>query len=410
MSTMNWKRIVCTFVTLAVIALSISILVGYRSARLYKDATDIYRQAKYLVDTGASIGSESAESALSADYLEIIFGDDPELLEQLQAAVERGMKETPDVLRGDVSAIFVTYRKNGEDKIENVVAHIMGEFPLGRRQISMHRDGFFASQIDAHLWHTGDAGMRFLGRDMVVWANNEDDERAQRELIEAIFSGEVIILAESITEKPLYYTAVLPAPRQIVPTRMRAHIRAIMLNGFLSPDRGNMELVALTDNERSAARVSALIHDLKVSSQIALRTRFRGVAEETAWNPNHIPVWWAYEMANTLEDVQLVRRDRTVRLGAQYERRMVNATLKSIERFGRDYSQIRGTQEEKLDPRVVDARVQTQKPLHYWSEAHKWGPDWPFGTGTNLFIQSPNQPDDASEAAPPRHLNTLRTR
>jgi hypothetical protein len=265
----------------------------------------------------------------------------------------------------------------------------------------MHRDGFFASQIEPNVWQTGDAGIRFLGRDMIVWANDEEDERSQRELIEAIFTGEVVILADAVAQKPLYYTVALPAPRDLVPPRMKNHIRAILLNGYISPEKGSTELVVLAESDRSAARVSTMLFDLKTSMQVALRTRFRGVMEETAWNPKFIPVWWSYEMANTLEDVVLTRRDRTVSLSSEYERRMVNAQMKSIERFGRDYTQIRGYKEDKLDPRVVDARMKTTKPLHYWSEAHKWGPDWPFGTGTNVLVQRASEDDLTVDSAPP---------
>ena len=133
---------------------------------------------------------------------------------------------------------------------------------------------------------------------------------------------------------------------------------------------------------------------------IGLRTRFGGVQVDSPWGP-HVPVWWAYEMANTVEDMQLTRRDRTVRLTSQYERRMVNVTLKTIERFGRDYSMIRGVQQDKLDPRVVDARMKSQKPNHYWSEMHRWGPDWPIGSTTNLLIQKPADDVEKLDSAPP---------
>jgi hypothetical protein len=373
---------------------------GYRSVRLYDNMTDIRDQVRYLIENEGTIGQAPAETTLSATYLEIVFGDDPELLAELKLAVERGMRETPDVQQGEISAIIVTYRRNGDDRIENVVAHVVGGFPLGQRKISMHRDGFFASQIAENLWSTGDSALRFLGRDIAVWAKNEEDERGQRELIEAIFSGEILSLADSISQKPMYYTAVFPAPRQIVPTKMRPHVRAILLNGMLSAERGEFEMIVLTDNERATALVSSMMFDLKTSMQIAMRTRFRGVLQESPWGP-YVPVWWAYEMANTMEDMELTRRDKTVRLSARYERRMVNATLKTIERFGRDYTAIRGVKDQKLDPRVVDARLQSRKPGHYWGDDHRWGPDWPIGVSTNLLIQRPEDEQRSLDPAPP---------
>lgn len=397
---MNWRRLGYFTGVLSVALLIALAATGYRSAQLYSNVSDVQSQVRYLIDSGGTIGQTPADSALSSTYLEIIFGDDPELLEQLKAVVERGMAAMPDIQQGEISSIVVTYRKNGDDRIENVVANIMGGFPLGRRNISMHRDGFFANQIDNNLWQTGDSSLKFLGRDLAVWANNEDDERDQREMIEAIFSGEVLVVADSIAAKPLYYTAVFPAPRQIVPSRMRNHVRAILLNGYLSAERGSMEIVVLADSEKSTALIASMMYDLKLSMLVGLRTRFRGVMEDSPWGP-YVPVWWAYEMANTLEDAELVRRDRTVRLSTRFERRMVNATLKTVERFGRDYSQIRGVQEEKLDPRVVDARLRSNKPGHYWSEAHRWGPDWPIGVSTSMVVRRPGEIDRAIDTAPP---------
>ena len=397
---MNWKRISYLSLLVVLIAGGVLSVTGYRSVRLYANATSVSSQIKYLIENGGTIGQVPADSALSSSYLEIIFGDDPELLSQLKQAVEKGIRETPDIKDGEIAAIIVTYRKNGDDKIENVVAHIAGGFPLGRRKVSMHRDGFFSSQIDANLWQTGDSSLKFLGRDMIVWANSEDDSRMQKEIIEAIFSGEIMVLADNIGQKPLFYTAVLPAPKHLVPDKMKAHVRAILINGSLSPEQGMFELVVLTDNERSASLVSSMMYDLKTSMLIGLRTRFGGVQEDTPWGP-HVPVWWAYEMANTVEDMQLTRRDRTVRLTSRYERRMVNATLKTIERFGRDYSQIRGVKQDKLDPRVVDANMQSRKPGHYWSDAHRWGPDWPIAASTNVMIQRPAEDIEKLDAAPP---------
>ncbi len=398
---MNWRRIIVTGGLFMAVTIMTLVVVGYRSARVYQHAQDWQAQIKYLVETGDSIGTAPADSALSDTYLEVVFGDDPELLNALKQAVQRGTRESPGVLQGDVSAIIVTYRRNGGNEIENVAVHLMGEFPLGQRQISMHPGGFFAQQIDQHLWQTADAGIRFLGRDLVVWSVDEEDDHAQRDLISAFFSGEVVIIAESLVEKPMHYTAVLPAPRQLVPLKLRPHVRAIVMNGFLAPEEGFMETIFLTSSERASARVASILYDTKLSAEIALRTRFAGAVQETAWNPQHIPVWWSYEMANSINGTELVRRERTVTLTSRYQRRMVNAVLKTMERFGRDFSAIKGIQEDKLDPRVVDARMRTTKPNHYWSEAHRWGPDWPIPASRDVDVQRPDSPAELIDAPPP---------
>jgi len=50
---------------------------------------------------------------------------------------------------------------------------------------------------------------------------------------------------------------------------------------------------------------------------------------------------------------------------------------------------------------LVDAMLRTAKPVHYWSEAHQWGPDWPFGSGTNVFVRRPSEEPESLEDAPP---------
>lgn len=396
---MNWRRIGLFVLTVFVVATVVSITTGYKTFRIYENANQVSANIKYLIESGGTIGQAPADSALSSAYLDIIFSDEPELLEQLKPIVENGTEKMPDVRQGEVSAIIVTYRKNSDGGIENVVAHIAGGFPLGRRKISMHRDGFFAGQLDRNLWATGDSSLKFLGRDLIVWTGSEEDELAQKDLIAAVFSGEVSVLAESISQKPIYYTAVFPAPEQVVPLKMRHHVKAMVFRGHLTPENGSMEFIILSESEKSVALVAAMVHDIKTALQIALRTRFAGVLIDSPWGP-YVPVWWAYEMANTLEDIQIERRDKAVRVSVQYERRMVNATLKTVERFGRDYSQIKGSLEDKLDPREVDAGLETKKPLHYWSEQHKWGPDWPFGASTNVIVRRPEDNNRTLDAAP----------
>jgi len=83
-------------------------------------------------------------------------------------------------------------------------------------------------------------------------------------------------------------------------------------------------------------------------------------------------------MVQTSERAKIEQEESIVRAHTEFERIMVNVVLKAIERLGRDLAQMRGSLDEKLDPRIVDAQLQSRKPLHYWSEPHRWGPNWPI--------------------------------
>jgi hypothetical protein len=367
-------RIVLLAVVLSFLAISAHILV--RGKRLVQTAFDLRNQIRYLIENGGTIGEVPASEALEDGYLEAIFGSDPDLLAKLRGVISKGLVENPTIRVGEVAAMVVTYRKNGENRIEDVAAHVIGGFPLAQRKPGFHRDGYFRAQLDMNLWNTGNSLLSFLGRDIVIFAD-ESVANTQQNVLEAVLAGDILPLAEMIQDRPIYYTAVLPDPRRILPPQLRPHIQAIILRGYLAPYDGSYEMTILTPNPESASYALSMIYDLKLAAAIALQSRMGGVAFQQEWG-SHIPVWWAHEMVNNIRRATIEKEVNLVRMRLKFERVMVNATLKSIERLGRDLDRMRGTLDEKLDPRLVDQRMRSRKPLHYWSDAHQWGPDWPI--------------------------------
>jgi hypothetical protein len=62
---------------------------------------------------------------------------------------------------------------------------------------------------------------------------------------------------------------------------------------------------------------------------------------------------------------------------------MMNALMKSIERFGRDWSQIQARTGMAMDPGVAAVVASAREMPQYWSEGHRWGPDWPIAPSTS---------------------------
>ncbi len=380
---------------LTAVALAGAGFVAYRSYRLADIAWDVRSQVRYLIQNGGTIGAKPANATFSVDYLEAIFGDDPELLEQLKAVVQRGISETPALSLGEVSAMIVTYRKNSDERVTDVVAHVVGGFPLGKRPPGFHRDGYFKHQLDDNLWTMGNTALAFLGRDMVLFAEEEVAAR-QTDIIEGILQGNIIPLVENMGH-PIYYTAVFPDPRRVVPKQLRHHVQAIVMKGFIEPARGRMETILLTTSPRSATYTLTVVNDVKTAAEIALKVKWKGLERETAWGTVINP-WWAYEMVKTSEEATLEKEENIVRIRTEYERVMVNAVMKTLERMGRDMTQMRLSMDEKMDPRTVDAIMRTRKPYHYWSEEHRWGPHWPF-MPTEEELEQMRQEEEARKAA-----------
>lgn len=387
---MNWKRIGIGVAVVAVAGAITATIVTRHAIRLYDVAKDWKGQVRYLIENGGTIGEVPASEAFEDGYLEAIFGGDPDLLSKLRGVIAKGLAEDPTLSLGEVAAMIVTYRKNGDSRIEDVVAHVVGGFPLGQRKPGFHRDGYFSSQIDPSLWGAGNSMLSFLGRDIVLFAD-ESVANTQQGILESMLSGDIMPMVDSLAGRPLYFTAVFPDPRRVVPTQLKSHVQAIIMKGHLSMQDGSWEMIVLTPKPESATYALSIIYDMKLAAQMALQARLQGVVVDTAWGET-VPVWWALEMAKTVQRTSIEKEQNIVRLHVDYDRIMVNAVLKSLERMGRDMAQMRGSLDERLDPRLVDARLKSTKPLHYWSDPHRWGPDWPI---------APPKTNSAPDAAAP---------
>ena len=353
----------------------VATVAAFRVYRVYTVARDFRAQVRYLIETGGTIGEAPANETFSTDYLEAIFGDNPELLSKLKAVVSKGLADEPALNLGEVAAMIVTYHKTDDGKVEDVVAHAIGGFPLGKMKPGFHRDGYFAQQLDRNLWTMGNSVISFLGRDMVLFSE-ETVAKSQQELIESLFSGDIMLLVESL-RRPMYATAVFPDPKRIVPSQLRGHIQAIVIKSSLGYQKGFIETTLLTPSSRSCQYAYGILKDMKTMADMSLKTRWGGQVIETAWG-SMVGSWWAYEMVQTLDKTTLASDQVLVRMKSDFGRVMVNVVLKSIERMSRDLAQMKGSLEEKMDPRIVDARLKSTKPLHYWSNPHQWGPNWPI--------------------------------
>lgn len=377
------KKIVLGCGCLIAVAVVACAVVGYRAYRVADVSVDAYSQVRYLIESGGTIGEAPASETLSSGYLEAVFGDNPTLFDQLQNVVNRGLTGNENVRLGEVAAMIVTYRTAPDGSVEDVVAHIVGDFPLNRRKPQMHRNGYFRHLIDKNLWNMGNTVLGYLGRDMLVFGEDHLVEEHEA-LLESIFAGDIMPLVNDL-DRPLHYSVVFPDPRHIVPGGLRKHVQAVIVKGALTQTGGFFDTLIITPSLRSSAYAYSLFTDMKNLAQIALATKWRGVEEETAWGL-HTENWWAHEILNNMDQAVFIQEENTIRLRSDFDRVGVNVVLKCLERMSRDVSQMRYSLNDKLDPRLADAKLQTLKPGHYWTEEHRWGPDWP--------IAAPQKPTD----------------
>ena len=66
------------------------------------------------------------------------------------------------------------------------------------------------------MWLTGNALMNLLGRDIIVFCEEEKAE-AHMELLFDMLQGRIMPLAQKIAEAPLHYAIVFPTPGELAP-------------------------------------------------------------------------------------------------------------------------------------------------------------------------------------------------
>jgi len=384
-------------ILLAVVAVVATI--GFRANRTWRIVSSFEEQIRYAIANGESVAETPAGEALAVGYLESIFGDNPELLGKLKGVVQRGLEDTPALNLGEVAAMVVTYRRDDTGTVHDVVAHVLGGFPLGKRKPGFHRDGYFRHLVEPNVWNLGNAVISVLGRDMIMFAEEETADEQQRILESLFVYGDVMPLVESI-DGPLHYTAVFPDPKRILPLELRSHVQAVVAKGYLSPIGGQTEIVLLTPSPRSASYALGILSDMKTIGEIALKTKWKAVPQETPWG-TVVDTWWAYEMVKNSEQVTFEKQFNILRIKSEFDRVMVNVVIKSIERMGRDLAQMKGSLDERLDPRLVDARLFAAKPQHYWSDSHRWGPEWPFRGQLSNEVTVAESTEPAAPAAAP---------
>lgn len=392
------KRLAGRVLLVLAVALAAGIFFGgARGLRAWNVANGLFTQVRYLIETGGTIGESEAGEVLSSRFLASIFGQNPELLSKMQSVISRGLVERPALSLGEIACLLVTYHQTEEGKVQDVAVHIIGGFPLTARKPGMHLGGYFYQLIDPELWDMGNSMVGLLGREMMLFAEPDYVEK-HRHILNAAMVGDIMPLVESL-EHPLYYVAIFPEPHRITPPSLRRHVRTAILRGHLARYEGATDLLLLCRSPASARYTLAVLRDLRTAAEVALRTKWKGVKRQTPWGPMVDP-WWAFEMAETLHNATFELEQNVLRAHSEYDRVMVNVVLKVVERAGRDLAQIRGSLDQRMDPRVVDARLQTRKPLHYWSEEHRWGPNWPIPPPqTNLPLPDAAAPEPTAAPA-----------
>lgn len=360
------------------VALCAGAYVGWRAFCVYQTAQGGFQHLRYLLESGETVEGSPADDVLSDNYLLSLFGDNPELVERLKTVVDLGMATDANLKLGNVSVMIVTYRKNAEGKVFDAAIYAVGGFPDPKsKRLGFHSSGYFREELDADLWLSGNALMNLLGRDIIVFCE-QDKAEAHMALLYDLLNGGIFPLAQRIVESPVYYAVVFPDPKELAPPNLRNSLQTVIIKGEMSGDTGKTEIMLVSPSLSAAAQVHTIVKDMRSLASITFHDKLGGYIKQMSWGPMN-DTWWAVEYTQLLDSLQLLQDQVLVIARTEYDRAKNNAILKTVERAGRDLAMQKSFTLSGDLPWEFAYRAKDNPSGGYWSQEHRWGPEWPLG-------------------------------
>ena len=372
-------NVVKSLQVLGVVILVAATLVGWRVFRLGHTAYRGYQHLRYLLETGESIEGEPVDDVLSDNYLRSLFGDNPELVERLKTVVDLGMATDANLKLGSVSLMVVTYRKDDETgAISDAAIYAVGGFPEPKsRRLGFHSTGYFKTELDPQMWMSGNALMNLLGRDIIVFCEEEKAE-AHMALLFHLLQGRILPLAQRIAEAPLHYAIVFPSPKELAPPNMRRNLQTVIIKGDMDGDHGQTDILLVSPTYRASMQTYSLTRDMFALARIFMHDHFGGYIKKEVWGDMD-DSWWAREYVELLDSTKLIQEQVLVAGKVKYNRAKNNALLKTVERACRDIAMQKAYLLASELPWEFAYRTKDNPSTGYWSEPHRWGAEWPLG-------------------------------
>lgn len=373
------KRIVLRSLAFCLVAVLVAgAYVGWRAFGVFRTGYGGFQHLRYLLESGETVEGVPADDVLSDNYLMSLFGDNPELVERLKTVVDLGMATDANLKLGSVSVMVVTYRKGDADRVTDAAIYAIGGFPDPKsKRLGFHSSGYFREELDSDLWVSGNALMNLLGRDIIVFCE-QDKAEAHMNLLYEVLNGGILPLAQKVAEAPLHYAIVFPDPKELAPPNLRNQLQTVIVKGQMSGDAGQTEMMLVSPSPRAAAQVHTLAKDMLTLARITFHEKFSGYVKEMTFGKMN-DMWWSVEYVKLIDALKLLQ-DQVLVIGrVEYDRVKNNAILKTIERAGRDMAMQKSFALAGDLPWEFAFRDKDNPTTGYWSAPHRWGPEWPLG-------------------------------
>jgi hypothetical protein len=205
----------------------------------------------------------------SSAFLQMAFGDNPQLLEQIRDALSQAMGERIGLAQGDAAMMLVTYRAEGE--VRDVAIHIFGNM-VPEHMPAFSSEGYWKNQLSDQFYTVGQSMLSLLGRQMVILAN-KDVQKSQQAVVDAVINNQNTVV-QNYLHDPVSFIAVIPEPGKVLSDEFRPYMAAVLLKGKISKDEMRGEMVALSYDPKTARELAQLLSDIRLTAIGLARTRY----------------------------------------------------------------------------------------------------------------------------------------
>jgi hypothetical protein len=265
--------LVVLVLTAGVLALNVT----QRFHRVVQETNQVRTVVQEAVKRQEMIVKAPARKEFSAAFLQMAFGDNPQLLEQIKASLGKALGENPTLAQGDVAMMLVTYRAEGE--LRDVAIHIFGNL-MPEKLPAFSAEGYWKSQLPDNFFKMGQSMLSTLGREVVILASPEAEKR-QRDLLESILNNRYDTV-QNYLHDPVSFIVVIPEPGLLFTDRFRPYMAAALIKGKISLDEARAEMVALSMDPQKAQELAQLLSDTRMMAVGIARVRYGSSVADSA--------------------------------------------------------------------------------------------------------------------------------
>src|SRR5579862_6442747 len=226
-SAIVWTALAVLLLAAGVLALNVT----QRLRRVISETNQVRSVVADAMRRQEMIVKAPARKEFSAAFLQMAFGDNPQLLEQIKESLGKALGANPTLAQGDVAMMLVTYRAEGE--LRDVAIHIFGNL-VPEKLPAFSSEGYWKSQLPDNFYKMGQSMLATLGREVVILASPEAEKR-QRDLLEAILNDRYETVHNYLHD-PISFIAVIPEPGLLFTDRFRPYMAAALVKGKISLD------------------------------------------------------------------------------------------------------------------------------------------------------------------------------